>query len=95
MKLFLLSFTLITNLANAGTMTSGHFHWPTDNTIEASAYGMDKSVAMAELDARGAIFSGFKVAKDKAVVSYCLEVLEDGSCRPNSPVIVVLPLVKN
>lgn len=94
MKLFLLSFTLLTNLANAGTLTGGHFHWPEDPTIEASAYGMDKSVDMAELDARRAIFSVFKVAKDKKIVSYCLEVLADGSCSPDSPVVVVLPLVK-
>lgn len=95
MKLLFVSFALLTNIANAGVMTGGNFHWPEDKSIEASAYGMDKSVALAELDAQGAIFRGFKVAKNKAAVSYCLEVLADGSCRPNGPVVVVLPLVKD
>lgn len=95
MKLFFVSFALLTNVASAGVMTGGNFHWPEDSSIVASAYGMDKTVALAELDAQGAIFRGFKVAKNKAVVSYCLEVLADGSCRPGAPVVVVLPLVKD
>lgn len=94
MKLIFVALTFIYQLACAGTMTSGHFSWPDDNSIEASAYGMDKSEELAELDARGAIFDGFRVKKDKPIVSYCLEVLADGSCRPNGPVIVVLPLEK-
>lgn len=95
MKLFIVSLTLFSNIAFAGVMSGGNLYWPEDTSIEASAYGMDKSVELAELDARGAIFTGFKVAKGKPVISYCLELLQDGSCRPNSPIIVILPLVKD
>ena len=97
MKFFCVGFTFLINFAFAGVTTGKNIHWQGDKSIIGTAYGMDKTVDMAEEDALGAIFTGLKAAKNKPMVIYCVEggdVLSDGTCPSKGPIVVALPITK-